>query len=160
MSYGLADDVQGIGALMFGKRYFVAISLFARLEKASLATIWRHNNLSTFTSYVQENNALFPLGYVHVANNASGPKWWNERMRGRDYAPAVWRHAPYEFWNGRWPDLSTCDEVQLTSVYPVRALTEMRAARAAWALLLEGDRSYTEWYDASPDKRWSKLFHQ
>jgi hypothetical protein len=151
-----------IGALMFGKRYFVAISLFARLEKARLASIWKHpNNLSTFTLYVQEGNALFPLGYVHVANNGSRPKWWNERMRERDFALAVWRYnAPHVFWDRRWPDLSTCDEVQLTSVYPVRAMTEMGAARAAWARFLEGDRSYTEWYDASDDKRWSKLFHR
>jgi hypothetical protein len=61
---------------------------------------------------------------------------------------------------GKWPDLSDYDEVQLTTIYPVRAWTEMRAAQEAWRMLMRADKTYMEWYDASPDRSWSKLFNQ
>jgi hypothetical protein len=58
---------------------------------------------------------------------------------------------------GRIKDLDW-QPLQVSTVYPVRAWTEKQAAHRAWELLVSGSRFCTEWYDGSPDGRWTQFF--
>jgi len=162
----------------FYKQYFVAISLFADLEKARHAYV-EHKFGSNWPGEVygvslRAGSVIHSLGWVTVCTNSSAPAYFNEQMRGKRHRLALWQHdglafAPFGFpsappgdpWKRPPPlDYEKFQDVQLTTVYPVRELSEKRAAKAAWALFMAGDRSHTEWYDASIDRRWTKLFHQ
>ena len=156
---------------IFYKQYFVAISLFADLEKARDAYVEHKepNWGGVYDVSLRSGRVIHTLGWVNVCTNDRAPSFWNEQMRGKRHRAAHWRHGGLTFegqiqWDQRNPwqdkpiDPDTLDNVQLTTVYPLRELTEKRAAKAAWALFLAGDQNYTEWYDESIDRRWTKLF--
>ena len=161
---------------LFHKQYFVAISLFAELERVREAYVEHKfsNSPDVYSVSMRTGSVAHSLGWVNVCTNDSAPTYWNEQMRNKRHRLALWRHdglefAPYGFptdppgdpWKRPPPlDYESFQDVQLTTVYPVREFTEKRAAKAAWALLLAGNRSHTEWYDASVDRRWTKLFQQ
>ena len=159
---------------MLGKRYFVALSLFVKLDKAPVAYIssrLRGWASCPFFIHFRDGDTNRPIGWAFVCNYSAAASAWNKDMRERNTIFALWTGDNI----GPWPkmvetrpglfswkrepiDFSKYGQVQLTTVYPVRALTETRAAKAAWSLLLQGDQSHTEWYDALPDRHWSKLF--
>jgi hypothetical protein len=156
--------------MLFHKQYFVAINLFADLERAREAYV--EHKMSWHGVYaisLLSGSVARLLGWVNVCTNNSAPSFWNEQMRSKGHFAARWRHGGPTFepqiqWDQRDPwqdkpiDRDSLDDVQLTTVYPVRERTEKRAAKAAWAQFLAGDQTHTEWYDASADQRWTKLF--
>jgi hypothetical protein len=163
---------------LFYKRYFVAISLFADLEKAKDAHVEHkfgsNGPWEVYGVSLRAGSVAHSLGWVVVCTNDSAPAYWNKLMHSKRHRFALWRHdglvfAPYGFptdpsgdpWKPLPPlDYESFQDVQVTTVYPVRELTEKRAAKTAWAQFMAGNRSHTEWYDASIDRRWTKLFHQ
>lgn len=162
----------GVGR-MIGRRYFAAISLFVRLEDAPKAYVSSRPSSLMYGTYPVsfiDGNVGRSIGWVHVHTNPITASAWNKDMRERTTILAFWKDnhlalpKVVESWPGyfNWAqepiNISEYHPVQLTTVYPVRGMTESRAAKAAWALLLAGDRTHTEWYDASPDRRWSRLF--
>jgi hypothetical protein len=81
-------------------------------------------------------------------------------MRDKSLTFSTWVDGRlYDWWpEGVVPDPKTLNDVQLTVVYETLEKYERQAANAAWAKLLVGHPAYVEWYDASADKRWTKLF--
>ena len=79
-------------------------------------------------------------------------------MREKRLRFAIWQEGRlYEWWEGRpAPDPKTLNDVQLTVVYETLEKYERQAANTAWKKLLDGNPAYIEWYDASPDRRWTK----
>jgi hypothetical protein len=162
----------------FYKQYFVAISLFADLEKARDAYVEHkfgsNGPWEVYGVSLRAGSVAQLLGWVVVCTNDRAPAYWNKLMRSKRHRYALWRHdglvfAPYGFptdppgdpWKPRpLLDPESLQDVQLATVYPLRELNEKRAAKRAWELFMTGDRSRTEWYDASVDRRWTELFHQ
>ena len=150
------------GIRVFKQQYFVAISLFAEIENARKAYIaYKDPNFyGTFAIKLRQEDGSKVLGWAHISEHASATPAWNEDMREKRLTFAVWQEGrPYEWWEGRPPpDPKTVDDVQLTVVYETLEKYEREAVNAAWQKLLEGHPGYIEWYDASPDKRWTKFF--
>lgn len=149
-----------------GRQYYCAISLFRELEKSRIASVGsnmpRGWDRSVYYVEYREGIRIKPIGWVVVRNNPSGPRAWNDMMRRRNIVYALWPPGLFRWPSpgGKWPDLSDYDEVQLTTIYPVRAWSEKAAAKEAWQKLILGQTDYMEWYDASPGRKWSKFFKQ
>jgi hypothetical protein len=77
-------------------------------------------------------------------------------MREKAHRLAWWENGI--LFHGGKPKPNKLDDVQLTVVYQTHTKYEREAANEAWAKLLEGNTAYVEWYDGSPDRRWTKLF--
>jgi hypothetical protein len=144
----------------FKRQYFIAISLFSNIERAREAVIdyHRRNVHPTYAIIWQPEHKL--LGWAFVAPFASACTYWNEQMRDKSLTFSTWQDGRlFEWWNGRPPpDRKTLNDVQLTVVYETLEKYERQSANAGWQMLLEGHPAYVEWYDASPDKRWTTLF--
>jgi hypothetical protein len=100
------------------------------------------------------------IGWALVRDVRVGASAWNEDMRKCNSLYAVWHDTGIALSDWR-RDVRIVPEnyqpVQLTTVYPVHALTEFRSAELAVQMLIHADQNYMEWYDATPDLRWTKL---
>jgi hypothetical protein len=147
---------------IFKRQYFVAISLFSSIELAQKARVdYRHPNFDgTYAIKCGREGGFKQLGWAHVSPHASATTYWNEQMREKRLTFAIWQDGRLFEWRADRPapDPKTLDDVQLTVVYEAKTKYEREAANDAWAKLLAGYPAYIEWYDASPDRRWTKLF--
>jgi hypothetical protein len=151
--------------LTWYRRSYVALSLFANMQNALAAKITEKiakgwDPSLYFVGY-RQGQVIRSIGWACVRDIRVATASWNEDMRNCKTLYAVWHDDGIATWRTNMRiDPSKYQPVQLTTVYAVRALTEMKAAEAALQLLLNGDQNHLEWYDASPDKRWSKLLGQ
>jgi hypothetical protein len=81
-------------------------------------------------------------------------------MRDKAHKLAWWEDGIlFQRWEGHLePDFKKLDDVQLRVAYEAKTKYEREAANDALANLLVGYPAYIEWYDGSPDGRWTKLF--
>jgi hypothetical protein len=145
---------------IFKRQYFVAISLFSSVELAPKARIDYRLMHGTYAVKCGREGDCAQLGWAHVSPFASATCYWNEQMREKAHKLAWWEDGIlFQRWEGRLePDFKKLDDVQLTVVYEAKTKYEREAANDAWAKLLAGYPAYIEWYDASSDRRWTKLF--
>jgi hypothetical protein len=145
-------------------QHHVAVSLFVNVLRArqnSYLSASDHHGL--FGVYFTEGHVGNQMGWVMVSDNTSGPSYWNKRLKDRMDVHCLFsndRYGPIP----RVGDTVDLDRdwqaLQVSAVYPVRALTIKAAADKAWDLFLSGSGNCSEWYDASHDRSWSKFFGQ
>jgi hypothetical protein len=146
----------------FKRQHFVAISLFADIDRYKIAKIdYRDPNFyGLYAIKCGADGGHTTLGWAYVTEHASGAVAWNEDMRNKRLAYAIWQDGMmYERWEGRPPpDPKLNEDVQLCVVYEVNTKYQREAANEAWHKLTTGWAGHVEWYDASPDRKWTKLF--
>jgi hypothetical protein len=145
-------------------QHYVAISLFVNVLRARQDSyLSASNNHGLFGVYFTEGHVGNQIGWVMVSDNTSGPSYWNKSLKDRMDVHCLFsndRYGPIPHV-GHTVDLNRdWQALQISAVYPVRALTIKAAAQKAWDLLLSGSRNCSEWYDASHDGSWSKFFGQ
>jgi hypothetical protein len=148
------------GRHLFKRQYFVAISLFSNIELSREAKI---------DEYVQSFGTLYAircrierLGWAFVSEHASATAAWNDKMRDKGLTFSTWqRGRPYDFWLNKDappPRKDELDDVQLCAVFEAHTKYTREAANDAWDKLRSGYPAHVEWYDASPDRKWTKMF--
>ena len=146
--------------------HYVSISLFVNVhrarERSFLGDPGGGDGSHLFSICFTDGSWGRQMGWVMVSDNDRWPTEWNRKLREREEIHGLFSDdsfGPIPLPGGR---ISNRDwqPLQVSTVYPVRAFRVKTAAQKAWELLLSGSRAHTEWYDASPDRRWSKLFGQ
>ena len=143
-------------------QHYVSISLFVHLDKCHQRTmLTKDSSLPELYSVgFVDGRVLRQIGWIAVYKTSSPSSFWNRRMQERTDIHCLFSNDSY----GPIPNVGfrirdvEWQPVQLTTEYPVTAFTQKRAAQKAWDALLSGSRTYTEWYDASRDQRWTKMF--
>jgi hypothetical protein len=144
------------------QRRWVAISLFANMENVLAAKVtgkiasgWDPNLY--FVGY-RQGNSMRDMGWAYVRDFLRAAQSWNDDMRNFKTTYAAWHDKGMARWaTDKKYYAEEHHPVQLTTIYEVRALTERKAAEEAVHRLVIGDRGYLDWYDASPNKEWSRL---
>lgn len=142
------------------RQHFVAISLFADIDRYKSAAIdyADPNFRGLFAIKCSLDHSL--LGWAYVAEHASGAIAWNEDMRAKRLIYAIWQNGIwFRSWEGRpKPDPKLNEDVQLCVVFETNTKEPREAANDAWQKLLTGWAGHVEWYDASSDRKWTKMF--
>jgi hypothetical protein len=140
----------------------VALSLFANMENIRLAKVtgkiakgWLPELY--FVGF-QEGRTEHLMGWAVVRDVRTGASAWNEDMRAFRTVYAAWHDKGMAEWRTDKKYLASEHQpVQLTTVYAVRAATELRSAEMAVEMLVRADQNYLEWYDATSDLQWTRL---
>jgi hypothetical protein len=144
------------------KQYYAAICLFAHMDKAQVAYVGDEDpNISNlfYIRWRSEHRTGF-VGSIRVSERLVSAQHWKSQLRYHRLADAYWQHDR-PLWpapGSKLPPINECQPLQLSAVYPAIARTPNDAAKEAWRLLTSCERNHTDWYDASPARRWSKLF--
>jgi hypothetical protein len=146
----------------FKRQYFVAISLFGNIELARQAQV---------DYYVRTFGPLYAircgmdgghkqLGWAFVSEHASATAAWNDKMRDKGLSFSIWQDGRlFNFWPDQAaPPKEKLDDVQLCVVFEAYTKYTREAANDAWNKLLSGHPAHIEWYDASSDRKWTKMF--
>lgn len=144
------------------RQYFVAISLFSSIELARKARIDDYvrtvGSAYAIRCGVELRNKQ--LGWALVSEHASAAAAWNDAMRNKNLTFSTWQDGRlFNFWPDRAaPPKEELDDVQLCVVFEAYTKYTREAANDAWNKLLSGHPAHIEWYDASPDRKWTKMF--
>ncbi len=146
----------------FKRQYFVAISLFDNIELARIAKIdyFVRNVHPTYAIKCDGDGGNRQLGWAFVSEHASATAHWNDKMRDKGLTFSTWVDGRlYNWWpEGAVPDPKTLQDVQFCAVFEVHTKYHREAANDAWDKVRSGYPAHIEWYDASPDKKWTKMF--
>jgi hypothetical protein len=147
---------------LFKRQYFVAISLFSDIGFARKARIDDYVRTVGSAYAIRTDGELrhTQLGWAFVSEHASATAAWNDAMRGKSLTFSTWHEGRlFNFWPDRTvPTKEKLDDVQLCVVFEAYTKYTREAANDAWAKLLSGYPAHIEWYDASPDRKWTKMF--
>jgi hypothetical protein len=118
------------------RRRYVALSLFANMENIRLAKVtgkiakgWARDLY--FVGF-QEGRTERLMGWAVVRDVRTGASAWNEDMRAFRSVYAAWHEKGLAEWHTDKKYLASEHQpVQLTTVYAVRAATELRSAENA-----------------------------
>jgi hypothetical protein len=81
-------------------------------------------------------------------------------MRSKNLTFSTWYEGRLYDW---WPDgqpappKDKLDDVQLCVVYEANTKYMREAANEAWDKVRAGYPAHIEWYDGSPDRKWTKM---
>ncbi len=150
------------GKRFFKRQYFVAISLFDHIDLASIAKIdfYIRNVHPTYAIKCDGNGDNRQLGWAFVSEHASATAHWNELMRNKGVSFAMWHDGSWVYWqrDREAPVPQPLQDVQLCAVFEAHTKYHREAANEVWEKVLSGYPAHVEWYDASPDKKWTKIF--
>jgi len=149
----------------FKRQYFVAISLFNNIELYKLANIDYHhpNYRGLYAIKCGAEGDHTQLGWAFVSEHASATAAWNDYMREKSMTFSTWYEGRlYDWWpeDQPAPPKDKLDDVQLCVVYEANTKYWREAVNDAWNKLRSGYPAHIEWYDGSPDRKWTMLLSE